>query len=58
MSEEKTEESAEDLSLPIAVPLLQPSGGTPPVIDTTQALTQAISKLENGSGPFAIDAER
>ncbi|CAB4876399.1 unannotated protein [freshwater metagenome] len=58
MSEEKTEEFAEDLSLPTAVPLLQPSGGTPPVIDTTKALTQAISNLENGSGPFAIDAER
>lgn len=41
-----------------ATPLLQPSGGTPSVITTEQELDDALEMLENGSGAFAIDAER
>ena len=41
-----------------AVPLLTPSGGTPPVIATEAALTSAIAELKAGTGPFAVDAER
>ncbi len=41
-----------------AVPLLTPSGGTPPVIATEAALKSAIAELKAGTGPFAIDAER
>lgn len=41
-----------------AVPLLAPGGGTPPVIDTEAALTGAINELNEGTGPFAVDAER
>lgn len=41
-----------------AVPLLQPVGGTPSVITTEEELDDAIALLENGSGAFAIDAER
>ncbi len=41
-----------------AVPLLTPSGGTPPVIATETALKSAIAELKAGSGPFAVDAER
>ncbi len=41
-----------------AVPLLTPSGGTPPVIATEAALTSAIAELRAGTGPFAVDAER
>jgi len=42
----------------IAVPLLQPSMGTPEVIDTEFAFENAIQQLAGGSGPFAVDAER
>ena len=41
-----------------AVPLLTPATGTPPVIDTDAALSDAISALQKGNGPFAVDAER
>ena len=41
-----------------AVPLLAPAGGTPPVINTEAALTDAINELNGGTGPFAVDAER
>ena len=41
-----------------AVPLLTPSGGTPPVIASEAALKSAIAELKAGTGPFAIDAER
>ncbi|CAB4667624.1 MAG: ribonuclease D [Actinobacteria bacterium] len=42
----------------IATPLLQPEGGTPPLITTETAFEEAIAQLESGVGPFAIDAER
>ena len=41
-----------------AVPLLTPSGGTPPVIASEAALKSAIAELKAGTGPFAVDAER
>ena len=40
------------------VPLLVPSKGTPPVINTVPLLTDAITQLAGGVGPFAVDAER
>ena len=40
------------------VPLLVPQGGTPPVIDSDEALKRAIQELSAGTGPFAVDAER
>ena len=42
----------------VAVPLLQPSAGTPDIIDTEEAFKQALAQLAQGSGPFAVDAER
>ena len=41
-----------------AVPLLQPTNGTPPVIDTESAFESALTQLAQGHGPFAVDAER
>lgn len=41
-----------------AVPLLTPEGGTPPVIESEAALEAAIVELSQGTGPFAVDAER
>jgi len=42
----------------VAIPLLQPSAGTPEIIDTDEAFRKAIDQLAKGSGPFAVDAER
>ena len=42
----------------VAIPLLQPSAGTPEIIDTEEAFRVAINQLATGSGPFAVDAER
>ena len=42
----------------VAVPLLQPSAGTPEIIDTEAGFKQALEQLAKGSGPFAVDAER
>lgn len=42
----------------VAVPLLQPAEGTPDVIDTEDAFRDALALLSQGSGPFAVDAER
>jgi ribonuclease D len=42
----------------VATPLLQPAAGTPQVIDTETAFKAALSSLSQGSGPFAVDAER
>ena len=41
-----------------ATPLLQPAEGTPQVIDTEIAFKEALALLSQGSGPFAVDAER
>ena len=42
----------------VAVPLLQPSAGTPEIIATEETFKQALAQLAQGSGPFAVDAER
>ena len=42
----------------VAIPLLQPSAGTPEIIETELAFKTALDQLAQGSGPFAIDAER
>ena len=42
----------------VAVPLLQPSAGTPEIIETEAGFKQALEQLAQGSGPFAVDAER
>jgi ribonuclease D len=42
----------------VAIPLLQPSAGTPEIIDTEDSFREAIEQLGRGSGPFAVDAER
>ena len=42
----------------VAVPLLQPSAGTPEIIETEAGFKQALEQLAKGSGPFAVDAER
>lgn len=40
------------------VPLLEPAGGVPPVIDTPESLLEGAATLAAGSGPVAVDAER
>ena len=42
----------------VAIPLLQPSAGTPEIIETEAGFQQALEQLAQGSGPFAVDAER
>ncbi len=42
----------------VAIPLLQPSAGTPEIIETEAGFKQALEQLAKGSGPFAVDAER
>jgi ribonuclease D len=42
----------------VAIPLLQPSAGTPEIIETDEAFRAALDQLAQGSGPFAVDAER
>ena len=42
----------------VAIPLLQPSAGTPEIIETEEGFREAIEQLSKGSGPFAVDAER
>jgi ribonuclease D len=42
----------------VAIPLLQPSAGTPEIIETEQAFKTALDQLAQGAGPFAVDAER
>jgi ribonuclease D len=43
---------------PAPVPLLEPRGGVPPVVDTDAALRDAVEAIAAGTGPIAIDAER
>lgn len=47
-----------DIEQPQATPLLIPSAGLPPLIDTDEELARAITDLKSGTGPFAVDAER
>ncbi len=41
-----------------AIPLLAPENGVPQVIDSESLFEKALGDLANGSGPFAVDAER
>jgi len=43
---------------PVAIPLIAPAHGVPAVVDTEEKFITALHDLENGSGPFAVDAER
>lgn len=40
------------------VPLTEPSGGVPPVIETPEAYAAAVEAFAAGTGPVAADAER
>ena len=51
--------SEENQDQPLAaIPLLDPAGGTPRVIVNELEFSRAIDSLKNGTGAFAIDAER
>ena len=39
-------------------PLLEPSEGIPPVVQTAEALDRVVAAFAMGSGPVAVDAER
>jgi len=41
-----------------SVPLLEPRGGLPSVVDTGVALADVTGRLAHGHGPVAVDAER
>jgi len=43
---------------PAALPLLEPRGGIPPVIEDASALAEVIERFGSGDGPVAVDAER
>ena len=49
---------AEVVADPAAVPLLAPAEGVPIIIDNQSLFESALEELANGTGPFAIDAER
>ncbi len=40
------------------VPLLEPRDGLPPLVETAEALRNAVDALASGAGPVAVDAER
>src|SRR5713226_6552583 len=42
----------------VSVPLLEPREGLPPLVVTTEELTEATHRLGSGTGPVAVDAER
>jgi ribonuclease D len=42
----------------VAVPLLEPRGGVPPVTETAEDLAAVIERFAAGTGPVAVDAER
>ena len=43
---------------PTAVPLLAPAQGVPIIIDNDSLFEKALAELAQGTGPFAVDAER
>ncbi|WP_084126637.1 HRDC domain-containing protein [Demequina sp. NBRC 110054] len=51
-------EQGQDVEAPAAVPLTEPEGGVPPIIDTPEALAEAVAAFAAGTGPVAADAER
>lgn len=52
------EESGETLPTSSAIALLAPANGVPVVIDNEVLFEEAIGHLAEGTGPFAVDAER
>jgi ribonuclease D len=54
--ESDTEGSGTEVS--DAVPLLHPAEGLPPLSVTAAEIADAAAKLAEGTGPFAVDAER
>jgi ribonuclease D len=50
--------AADEPGGPAAVPLLEPRGGIPDVVETASALAQTIKRFAAGEGPVAVDAER
>lgn len=53
IDQEPTEPEAEP-----ATPLTMPADGVPEVIDTPEALAEAVARFAKGTGPVAADAER
>jgi ribonuclease D len=43
---------------PAALPLLEPRGGIPPVVEDAKALADVIERFTGADGPVAVDAER
>jgi len=43
---------------PTAIPLLAPAEGVPIIIDNDSLFEKALAELAQGTGPFAVDAER
>jgi ribonuclease D len=58
-AEEPAVEAVESSAVvPSAVPLLEPRGGIPPVVETQAALDEVIERFRAADGPVAVDAER
>jgi ribonuclease D len=49
---------AEGDGRPVALPLLEPRGGIPPVVEDAKALADVIDRFAQADGPVAVDAER
>ena len=47
-----------EVSPSLAVPLLEPRGGIPPVTESAEDLVEVVERFANGTGPVAVDAER
>jgi len=43
---------------PVPLPLLEPRGGIPPVIEDAAALAEVVERFGAADGPVAVDAER
>ncbi len=54
----KTMSVPDDSDATVAVPLLAPADGVPPVLDSAAQIVAAAAALAAGSGPLAVDAER
>lgn len=53
-----TEDVEDAVPTSSAVPLLEPRGGVPPVVEDQQALADVVARFAGGEGPVAVDAER
>src|SRR4051812_5265805 len=50
--------AADEPGGPAAVPLLEPRGGIPDVVESATALAETVKRFAAGEGPVAVDAER